>query len=315
VSQEDIVKVAYFPGCTLKTKAKGLDDSVVDTARALGYDFEEVPDWTCCGATFDLSDDNVMSLAPPVRILANARQIGREVVTVCAGCYNVLKRANHTVRTDPEKLKKITDFIELEYDGETEVIHYLEFLRDRVGFEALSKTVRKDLSNLKVVPYYGCQLLRPHEEVLLDDPENPVIMDDMLRAIGCDVLGFPHKAECCGAFLTVCSNLEARRAERGDRPDNAVPDCSYLIVNSAGRRGADLIVLSCPLCQYNIDFSQERLIREHYGFKQVPSVYFSQLLALALGLDIDKYSFDEKHHFVDPRGIIEEKVLTQREVA
>jgi len=309
------VKVAYFPGCTLKTKGKGLDDSVVDTAKALGYDFEEVPDWTCCGASFNLNVDNVMALAPPVRILANARQIGREVVTVCAGCYNVLKRANFAVRNDPEKLKKITDFIELEYDGDTEVIHYLEFLRDRVGFERLSKAVKRDLGNLRVVPYYGCQLLRPHEELLLDDPENPTIMDDMLGAIGCDVLEFPHKAECCGAFLTVCSNLDARRAEPVDRPDNAVPDCSYVIVNSAGKRGADFIVLSCPLCQYNIDFSQERLIREHYGFKQVPSVYFSQLLALALGLDMDKYSLDEKHHFVDPRRIIEEKVLTQREVA
>ena len=309
------MKVAYFPGCTLKTKAKGLDDSVVDTAAALGYDFEEVPDWTCCGATFNLSDDNVMALAPPIRILANAQQIGKEVVTVCAGCYNVLKRANHTVRNDPEKLKKITDFIELEYEGDTEVVHYLEFLRDRVGFEKIAKLVKRDLSDLKVVPYYGCQLLRPHEEVLLDDVENPMIMDNMLEAIGCNVLEFPHKAECCGAFLTVCSNLEARQAEPAGRPDNAVPDCSHLIVNSAGRRGADLIVLSCPLCQYNVDYSQERIVKEHYGFKQVPSVYFSQILALAMGLDMNKYSLDEKHHYVDPRSVIEQKVLSQREVA
>jgi len=304
------VKVAYFPGCTLKTKAKGLDDSVVDTAKALGYEFEEVPDWTCCGASFNLNVDNVMALAPPIRILANARRIGKEVVTVCAGCYNVLKRANYAVRNDQEKLEKITDFIELEYDGETEVLHYLEFLRDRVGFEKMSKSVERDLSHLKVVPYYGCQLLRPNVEVLLDDPENPMIMDNMLEAIGCNVLEFPHKAECCGAFLTVCSNLEARRAEPGDRPDNAVPDCSYVIVNSAGRRGADLIVLSCPLCQYNIDYSQERIAKEHFGFREVPSVYFSQLLALALGLDMSKYSLDGEHHFIDPRPIMAEKVLS-----
>ncbi len=304
------MKVAYFPGCTLKTKAKGLDDSVVDTAKALGYEFEEVPDWTCCGASFNLNVDNVMALAPPIRILANARRIGKEVVTVCAGCYNVLKRANYAVRNDQEKLEKITDFIELEYDGETEVLHYLEFLRDRVGFEKMSKSVERDLSHLKVVPYYGCQLLRPNVEVLLDDPENPMIMDNMLEAIGCNVLEFPHKAECCGAFLTVCSNLEARRAEPGDRPDNAVPDCSYVIVNSAGRRGADLIVLSCPLCQYNIDYSQERIAKEHFGFREVPSVYFSQLLALALGLDMSKYSLDGEHHFIDPRPIMAEKVLS-----
>jgi heterodisulfide reductase subunit B len=310
VSQEDIVKVAYFPGCTLKTKAVGLDRSVVDTAEILGYELEEVPDWTCCGAVYNLNVDNVMALAPPIRILANAKQIGDEVVTVCAGCYNVLKRANYRVRNDEETRKKITDFIELEYEGDVEVLHYLEFLRDKVGFQNISKAVKRDLGGLRVVPYYGCQLLRPNEEIQLDDPENPMILDNLLEAIGCEVLEFPHKGECCGAFLTVCSDLEARLdKEAGSANDNAVSECTYTIVNSAGKRGADLIALSCPLCQYNLDYAQERVTREHFGFKQVPVVYFTQLLALALGLDISKYALDDKHHFVDPRGIMKEKAL------
>ncbi len=303
------MKVAYFPGCTLKTKAIGLDESVRDTARVLGYELVEVPDWTCCGATFSLATDNVMVLAGPIRILANAKQIGDKVVTVCAGCYNVLKRANYAVRHDEEKRQKITDFIEMEYEGDVEVVHYLEFLRDVVGYPNVTKKVKRKLKELKVVPYYGCQLLRPAEEIGLDDPESPMIMDELLDAIGCDVLEFPHKVECCGAFLTVCTDVEARTAEATGNPaKNAISECSYTILNSAIKRGADLIVLSCPLCQYNLDSTQDRIQKEHFGFKKIPIVYFTQLLAIAFGLDPDKYALDDKHHFVNPSEIVKSKV-------
>jgi heterodisulfide reductase subunit B len=311
MTQEVKMEIAYFPGCTLKTKAIGLNDSVVDTAKTLGYEFVEVPDWTCCGATFNLSVDNVMALAPPIRILANARKVGNEVVTVCAGCYNVLKRANYTVRNDEEKRKKISDFIEMEYEGDVDVVHYLEFLRDRVGYARIAAAVKRDLGRVNVVPYYGCQLLRPHEELQFDDPESPMIMDDLLEAIGCNVLDFPHKVECCGAFLTVCTELEAgdRTADEDDA-GGAVSECSYTILDTAGRAGADLVVLSCPLCQYNLDVAQDRIEKEHYGFRKLPIVYFTQLLALALGLDVEKYALDSAHHYVDPSAVVKAKALS-----
>jgi heterodisulfide reductase subunit B len=302
------MEIAYFPGCTLKTKAIGLDDSVVDTAMAFGYDLVEVPDWTCCGASFTLAVDNVMALAPPIRILANARKVGDQVVTVCAGCYNVLKRANYTVRNDREKLEKITDFIEMEYYGDVDVVHYLEFLRDMVGFERIRNRVKTDLSNMKVVPYYGCQLLRPHEELQFDDPEYPMIMDNLLEAIGCNVIDFPHKVECCGAFLTVCTDIESAVDQGGDdEARSAVSECSYTILNSAGRLGADMVVLSCPLCQYNLDSAQDKIERAHYGFKKLPIVYFTQLLATALGMDPAKYALDGEHHAVDPLSVMKAK--------
>ena len=303
------MKIGYFPGCTLKTKAIGLDDSVKDTARVLGYELEEIPDWTCCGATFSLVQDNVMALAAPVRILANARKLGTKVVTVCAGCYNVLKRANYAVTHDREKLKKITEFIEMDYQGDVTVLHYLEFLRDEVGFDKVSKQVKRDLGNLKVVPYYGCQMLRPHEELQFDDPESPMMMDNLLEAIGCEVLDFPHKVECCGAFLTVCTDLETRASGGASDPARgAVGECSYTILDAAVRRGADLVVLSCPLCQYNLDSAQEAIAKRHYSFKQIPIVYFTQLLAVALGLDAAKYALDKEHHYVDPSGVVSAKI-------
>ncbi len=299
------MEIAYFPGCTLRTKAIGFDNSVRDTAKVFGYDLVEVPDWTCCGATFNLSVDNVMALAPPIRILANARKLGNEVITVCSGCYNVLKRANYTVRNDSEKLAKITDFIEMEYDGDVEVIHYLEFLRDRVGYETIKTNIKRNLEGLKVVPYYGCQLLRPYDEIQLDDPEAPTILDEVLDAMGCTVVDFPHKAECCGNFLSVCTDLtpEGRQAV-GEEAATAVSECSFTILDAAARAGADLVALSCPLCLYNLDVAQDQIEKIHFGFRKMPIVYFSQLLAIALGLDTDKYALDSEHHFVDPSAVV-----------
>jgi len=316
------MEIGYFPGCTLKTKATGLDDSVKDTARVLGHELIEIPDWTCCGATFSLAADNVMALAAPVRILANARKVGDKVVTVCAGCYNVLKRANYAVRHDEEKLKKITDFIEAEYVGDVTVLHYLEFLKNEVGFDAIAKLVKRNLGELKVVPYYGCQMLRPHKELMFDDPEAPMMMDELLRAIGCNVLEFPHKVECCGAFLTVCTDPSARAgsaagsgaAEAGseagveDVARGAVSECSFTILDAAVRRGADMVVLTCPLCQFNLDSAQEEIQKQRSNFKKIPIVYFTQLLALALGLDGSKYALDAKHHYVDPSEVLKAKV-------
>jgi heterodisulfide reductase subunit B len=262
-----------------------------------------------------------MALAGPVRILANARKVGTRVVTVCAGCYNVLKRVNYAVRNNPETLKKVNDFNEVQYDGDVEVVHYLEFLRDEVGFDKIAGAVKRDLSGLKVVPYYGCQMLRPREELQFDDPEAPMIMDDLLDAMGCEVLDFPHKGECCGAFLTVCSDAEARSgggeaaqagasesdSASGD-PDAPVSECSYTILDAAVRRGADLVVLTCPLCQYNLDFAQDGIARKHFSFPKIPVVYFTQLLAVALGLDPAKYALDSGHHYVDPSGVLGAKV-------
>jgi len=300
------MEIAYFPGCTLRTKAIGLDNSVRDTAKVFGYELVEVPDWTCCGATFNLSVDNVMALAPPIRILANARKLGDEVVTVCAGCYNVLKRANYTVRNDAEKLAKITDFIEMEYEGDVEVVHYLEFLRDRVGYDGIRAKVKRNLQNLKVVPYYGCQLVRPYDELKFDDPEAPMLMDEVLDAMGCTVVDFPHKAECCGAFLTVCSDLTPEgRQSVGEEAVTAISECSFTILDAAVRAGGEVVALSCPLCLYNLDVAQDRIEQVHFGFKKIPIVYFSQLLAIALGLDPTNYALDSEHHFVDPSDLVQ----------
>ncbi len=180
------MKYYYYPGCTLYSKAKNFDASGRNCARALGIELTELPDWTCCGTVFPLATDNLMNLVSPVRNLAAAREGKLDIVVLCAFCYNVFKRTNHVVRTNPESRKKINDFLREDvaepYQGETRTLHLLEVIRDDLGYEKLGSLVRKEIG-LKVAPYYGCMLLRPGDELGLDDTEQPTILLDLLDAI------------------------------------------------------------------------------------------------------------------------------------
>lgn len=279
------MRLPYFPGCTLHSKAKNFDSSARVAAEALDIFFEEVPDWTCCGATFSMSADSAMGLAAPTRILASAQAAGK-LLTLCSFCYNTLKRTNRVIATDPERRSKVANFIEQDYAGSVRTVHLLEVLRDEIGFEALGARVGRKLHGLKVAPYYGCLLLRPAAELEFDDPERPTILEKFLASLGCQVVDFPHKTECCGSFIAV--------SDRG-----AAVECSTRILETAASLGAEMLAVSCPLCQYNLDQSQGEIRASRARFTGIPVVYFSQLLALALGCDEGCLHLEQ--HVVDPR--------------
>lgn len=255
----------YYPGCTLHEKARDYDTSGRAAAHALGIELEEMPDWSCCGTVFPLTTVDLVGLVAPVRTLAEARRLGRgEIVTLCSFCYNVLKRANHAMRNGHEKRRRINAYLQgedyPEYTGETEVLHLLEVLRDRLGFDALREKVRRPLEGMRVAPYYGCLLLRPGQEIGMDDPENPTILEEMLAALGCEVVEFPHKVECCGSYIGISAPEVAREA-------------SLQILQMARDLGAESLALACPLCAYNLGQAQDGTI---------PVLYFTQLLGQAL---------------------------------
>ncbi|MCK5236994.1 MAG: CoB--CoM heterodisulfide reductase iron-sulfur subunit B family protein [Deltaproteobacteria bacterium] len=286
-----MIKIPYYPGCTLNTVAKTFDESAKASALELGFEMCELEQWNCCGAGFPLTPDNIMGLAAPTKVLYNARQADDKVTTLCSVCYNVLKRTNKVVRDDKEKRSTLNEFMEFDYDGSLEVIHYLEILRDTVGFDKVKETVKRPLKGIKAASYYGCMLLRPFEDVGIDDHEAPTIMEDLIKSLGAEPIDFPDKIECCGAHLTM------------DRED-IVTKLSGKIMESAARHGAEIIVTSCPLCQYNLEKSQDLASSEH-GFKPLPIVYFTQVSGLALGQDDKLLGFDENKW--DARPLLEEK--------
>jgi heterodisulfide reductase subunit B len=281
------MRLPYYPGCTLSTKARGYDRSGRAVAAALGVDLEELPEWQCCGATFPLMLDDSMALIAPTRVLYQAQCAGERLVTLCAVCFNVLRRSQALLRRDREMLERINWFTEQDYEGGVRVSHLLEVIRDDVGWEMLSERVVRPLAGLRAAPYYGCLLLRPHEEIGLDDPESPSILHDLLRSIGAEPVDFPYSIECCGSYLTV----KAPRVSE---------TLSHDIVASARARGAQVLVTACPLCQFNLDYPQRPTEAGHTG-RELPVVYFTQLLAVAL--DLPEETRGIEGHYADPRGL------------
>ncbi len=280
--------IPYYPGCTLSTKAQNYDRSGRAVAAALGIELEELAEWQCCGATFPLMVDDSMALIAPTRVLYQAQQAGERVVTLCAICFHVLRRSQALLERDPDMLERINWFIEQEYSG-VHVVHLLEVLRDDVGWDKLAEQVVRPLTGVKVAPYYGCLLLRPHDEIGLDDPEEPTILHDLLRALGAEVVDFPFSIECCGSYLTV-------------KEPQVSETLSMDIVASAREHGAQLIATACPLCQFNLDYPQRETEAGFTG-NEMPVVYFTQLMAAALGLPEEDWGLDS--HYVNPAPAIE----------
>ncbi len=291
------MKIFYYPGCTVKTKAKNLEESAIAAMKALDIELVELSNWNCCGTVFGMSTDDLLHQLAPLRNLLRVKeQGGDKVTTMCSMCYNTLKRANHLIREDEEKKNLIADFMseeDVRYEGEVEVLHLLEVLRDVVGFEKLKEKVKVPLKGLKLDPYYGCMLTRP-QEIGIDNLENPTILEDLLTALGAEVIRDPMKTECCGSYHTV-------------NAVEVVVDRGYGILSSALKRGADAMVLSCPLCDYNMDHRQREIAGKYVDFSDIPVFYFTQLLALALGLDAGVGRFDL--NYVDPLPLLKEKGL------
>lgn len=263
------MKVSYFPGCTLKTKAKDLDRYARSSAEALGVTLEEIEDWQCCGGVFSMAKDEIATKLSSVRALKAAAQREQPLVTVCSACHNVIKQTNHAMQTDADFALKVNNYLapEAPYQGETRVLHYLELLRDVVGFDQLKAKVVKPLKGQRVAAYYGCLLLRPSQTMGMDDPENPSIIEEFLRALGAEPVIYPYRNECCGGYIAMEDPASAQRK-------------SAKVLASAADKGADLVVTACPLCKYN-------LVKN--GGSGLPVIYFTELLAQALDVKEDSH--------------------------
>lgn len=256
---------SYYPGCTLKTKAKDLDRYARLSAEALGVTLAELPEWQCCGGVYPMAKDEIATKLSSVRALANAKALGQDLVTLCSACHNVIKQVNHDMQTDEDIALRVNNYLELAepYNGETKVIHYLELLRDVIGYDELAKKVVNPLKGKKIAAYYGCLLLRPGKVMGMDNPENPRIIEDFIRAIGAEPVIYPYRNECCGGYVVMEDKALASKK-------------SNTILESAESFGADMVVTACPLCMYNL----KKNGTEH----DLPVLYFTELLAEALGV-------------------------------
>lgn len=287
------MKLSYYPGCTLKNKAQNLELAALASLRALGVEVEEMPRWNCCGAVYSLAQDDLIHQVAPVRNMIRAMERGSDaVVTICSQCYNTLARANRLMANDEEKRGTLNLFMDEEpdYHGQVQALHLLQLLRDHVGWERVRAAVKVPLTGLKAAPFYGCSLVRPCEVSILEqvearalpvvDAAPPVdpslgpgsrILEDFLAALGADVVEFPASTECCGAYQVIAN-------------PSAANDRAGKVLSAAVHAGVDTLVLSCPLCEYNLGTRQDQGNDKLAALPRVSTIYFTQLLAIALGL-------------------------------
>ncbi len=257
------MKYSYYPGCTLKNKACDLDRYARASAKALGFELCEIENWQCCGGVYPLGSDEIATKLSSVRALNDAKEKGQDLVTLCSACHHVIKRVNDDMKNVEDIRKRANNYLKLDtpYAGETNVYHFLEVLRDKVGFDELKKKVVAPLTGKKIGAYYGCLLLRPSGVMAFDNAENPTIIEDFIKAIGAEPVIYPYRNECCGGYISL------------KEKDMAKSMCEK-ISDSAEGFGAEMLITACPLCMYNLNKNEGGL----------PVYYFTELLAEALGV-------------------------------
>lgn len=272
------MRYGYYPGCSLEHTAQPYDISTKAIAEALGMEFAEVEDWNCCGATEYFAINRTAAFALVGRNLALAQhQNGfKDLVAPCSACYLNLKKTDHAMLEYPQveaSTNKALSAGGLSYTpGSIRVRHLADVIFNDIGIDKLAESVKQPLTGLRVAPYYGCMIVRPgFEDNPLDDPEYPMFLDRMMSALGAEVVDFPLKAHCCGGHMTQISS------------DTAFELIRRLLHNAAEYK-ADVIATLCPMCQLNLDAYQPRVNR-HFGTDyNLPVLYFTQLIGLALGM-------------------------------
>jgi heterodisulfide reductase subunit B len=280
------MRLAYYPGCTATSTSIEYDESIREISQSLGVSLEEVPEWTCCGASSGHIVNKELAIALPSRNLALSNRMSLPLVSPCPACSLRHQIAEHELRKDPELKARIADYIGMDLELPPKPRHILDVLCRDVGIAAVREKVRKPLKGLKVVAYYGCYLVRPPEITGLDDPENPTVMDKLMEALGAEVIDWSYKIDCCGGGLTIVA-------------PEIVKKLSGKIAQAASELGADAIVTACSICQANLDMRQPK----SGTFPPLPIFYFSELSALAFGSSNVKSWLTK--HLVDPSGLLD----------
>ncbi len=276
------MKIGFYPGCSLTGSSREYNESVVALAKALDIELVEIKDWNCCGATAAHVMNEDLSLSLPARIMANAEEQGLdEVVVPCAACYNRLKVTQHEL-TDDSKRGRVVDILKLPYKGNIRIINVLQMLED-YGADKIKAKVTQPFSH-KVACYYGCLLVRPHSILKFDRVEDPQSMDTLMKNIGGIPLDWAFKTECCGAGFSV------------SRTD-LVAKLSGNVLKDASSRGAEVMIVACPLCQSNLDMRRSAINKTLDTPIDIPVIYITQAIGLALGIGAKELGL--KRHFVN----------------
>ncbi len=272
------MKLAYYPGCTLHGTAREYDASTKAVCKAAGVDLVEIDDWNCCGA-LEAIFDKELSMGLSARNNFKAQKTGLDLVIPCSICSHNLSRADTAMKNDEAFRTKLERALGEKYNG-VKIKHLLDVMVNDIGTDAISKKFTKSLKGIKAVAYYGCLLVRPSEVSKFDNPENPMSLDNLIKSTGADCLPFMQKTKCCGGNLLMSKQ-----------------DYAFLLTkklfDEAKASGANCVVVACPMCHMLLDGQQTTIEKAHNTVIDMPVLYFTQLIGLAMGISEKELELDK----------------------
>jgi heterodisulfide reductase subunit B2 len=287
------VEFAYYPGCSLETSGSAYDKSIREVFRALGVGLKEIEDWNCCGATMYMSVKAIVGYSVSARNLAIAQEMGLPICAPCSSCYTILRKTNRFIESDPKERGRINEALgaaDLSYTTTVPVRHPLDILVNDVGIEKIAARAKVRLDGIRVAPYYGCQIVRP--QGFFDDVDDPMTMDRLFTGLGAEVVYFPEKVRCCGGMLMTTQTDIAYKLNMS-------------LLQAAQDNGAEIIATACPLCQMNLEAYQKKINQVYHTNFNIPVVYFSHLVGIALGIPAEKMGMND---FVIPADKLTSKL-------
>lgn len=277
--------LSYYPGCTLDSTAREIDDALHQVCRRLDIHLEKLPDWNCCGSSsvHAVRPQEAVSLA--ARNLFQAQATGKDLLVVCAGCSNRLRGAAHHLRNDPVTRRVNANLLGDRLGDELRIHHLLDVLPDRLRRRPWSRLRQRALNGLRFVPYYGCLLSSPPD--IRPPASLGGSMEALMEWLGAENRNWAYHGKCCGSFLSVA------------RPDIVAPMVED-IMEKARHAGADCVVTACAMCQLNLELRAPARLR-------LP--VFSILELLGYGLGSESWPSWFRRHLVDPMPLFRKNGL------
>ena len=295
------MKYAFYPGCVARGACPELYTATIEVCNRLGIELDRdvLRSASCTGAGVLQEKNQRLGDTLNARTFAMAERSGLPLMTICSTCQGVMAQANKRLRDDDYYLAQVNaDLAEegLRYRGTAEPRHLLWILLEDVGLEMLRSKVVRPLVGFRIAPFYGCYIVRPSSALDFEThPERQDSLEQVIEAVGAEVVDFPGKTLCCGFPILTINEANSVKMVANHTLD-------------AKDRGAAAMVTPCPLCHLNLDGYQPNAAAARRTPIDLPILHLPQLVGLALG--IDPKAMRLNRHIVSTKRILSELAVS-----
>lgn len=282
----------FYLGCLIPHRVMSYEVSARKVAERLNIELVEMPEFSCCGLPADQVNHKLMILLS-AQNLCTAESLGLPIMMLCPGCYSTLNKVNRMLKGDKSLREEVNGYLKelgMNFKGTTDVKHFIQVLAENIGLDALRRHIRRPLKEWVVAEHYGCHVLRPSKYNDFDDPEDPKVLKSLIEVTGAKCVDYVDETECCGFPVAGID-------------ENIVLQLVRDKLNHVREAGAQALVTICPSCFLAYDVNQSRIRRLMGEDYDIPVIHYSELLALALGVDPKELLLNE--HRVKLDGLLE----------